>query len=123
MFNGQNIFPILPAYNNKFVHPVIVFTLDDARKKHNLLNVCSKCHDRIHAKEITVGGYKQSSNGIILEIKNEPGLDDGKYILEDRVRELRNKGVSYNKILEKIGEEYPNEKISVYRIKKIVASK
>lgn len=91
--------------------------------KYNLLNVCSKCHDRIHAKEITVGGYKQSSNGIILEIKNEPILEDEQHNLEARVRELRNIGVSYNKILEKIGEEYPNEKMSVYRIKKIVASK
>ena len=35
--------------------------------KHNLVTLCSSCHDKIHKNEITVSGYKQTSFGIELE--------------------------------------------------------
>ena len=39
--------------------------------KSNLINVCSDCHDRIHANEISVNGYLQTSKGIILDFNKK----------------------------------------------------
>ena len=87
--------------------------------KHNLMNVCSVCHDKIHSDEITIGGYKQTTNGVILEIENKSSIVDNTK-LEKAVKELRNKGISYSKILENIKDKFEGENITLYRIKKML---
>jgi len=47
------------------------FLPDDHRHKHhpsNLMNVCSECHDRIHAEQVKVDGYKMTSRGVVLTV-------------------------------------------------------
>ena len=37
--------------------------------KHNLVNICHECHNKEHSGIIDIQGYKQTSQGIILDIK------------------------------------------------------
>ena len=37
--------------------------------KHNLMAICEKCHDAIHAGKIKIDGYKQTNKGVKLMIK------------------------------------------------------
>jgi DNA mismatch repair protein MutS len=89
--------------------------------KHNLMNVCSSCHDKIHANEIKIEGYKQTSNGIILEIETHNKDISQEDAIQKRIKELRNEGKSYNKILEIIKEQFQEQKITLYKIKKILS--
>jgi DNA mismatch repair protein MutS len=37
--------------------------------KHNLVNICKECHDKEHTGIINIEGYKQTNEGIILDVK------------------------------------------------------
>ena len=37
--------------------------------KHNLVNICKECHDKEHSGNIDIQGYKQTTEGIILDVK------------------------------------------------------
>jgi len=37
--------------------------------KHNLMAICEKCHDAIHAGKIKIDGYKQTNKGVKLMVK------------------------------------------------------
>lgn len=37
--------------------------------KHNLVNICKECHDKEHNGIINIEGYKQTNEGIILDVK------------------------------------------------------
>jgi len=89
--------------------------------KHNLINVCSPCHDKIHAEEIKIEGYKQTSNGIILEIESHHKNNENEEVIQKIIKTLRNEGKSYNKILEIIKEQFQEQKITLYKIKKILS--
>ena len=86
--------------------------------KSNLMNVCEECHDKIHSNLINIKGYIQTSKGIKLDIcinKEDKFVDS-----ENRIKELRNEGRSYNKILEIISSEFKDEKNTIYKIKKVL---
>ena len=86
--------------------------------KHNLINVCSVCHDKIHSSSINIEGYKKTTNGIVLEFNiNDSICDENKLVLQ--VKELRKEGLSYNKIKDLISEELKIN-ITLYKIKKIL---
>ena len=87
--------------------------------KHNLMNVCSICHDKIHANEIVINGYKQTDKGVILETKVINSQN--KSYIDNYVNELRNEGMSYNKILTYTTSKFQNEHITLYKIKKILS--
>jgi len=89
--------------------------------KHNLINVCSPCHDKIHAEEIKIEGYKQTSNGIILEIESHHKNNENEEVIQKIIKTLRNEGKSYNKILEIIKEQFQEQKLTLYKIKKILS--
>lgn len=84
-------------------------------RKSNLMLICEKCHDKIHNNEIKINGYKDTTEGKKLyfekDIRNLSNI-------ENRAKELRNEGKTYTKILEIINNEYENEKITLYKIKK-----
>ena len=82
------------------------------------MNVCSSCHDRIHSNEIKIDGYKQTTNGIILEIEKKDSKSSFK--LEETVKELRKQGKSYANILEIIKHNSEYETITLYKLKKIL---
>jgi len=87
-------------------------------RNSNLLPVCEDCHNNIHNKKIKVEGYKQTTDGIKLNIKkNEEDINMEN--IKNRCFELRNKGISYPKILIQINDEF-KVKISLYKIKKIL---
>jgi len=37
--------------------------------KHNLVNICKECHDKEHSGIIDIQGYKQTTEGVILDVK------------------------------------------------------
>lgn len=83
--------------------------------KSNLINVCEECHDKIHANLIDIKGFIQTSKGITLDITLKKNITNN---FENRIKELRNEGKSYNKIFDIVSTEFENEKISIYKIKK-----
>lgn len=88
--------------------------------KHNLLTICSKCHDNIHSDNIKINGYIQTNKGIKLDFEKKENYN--KDNIENKVKEYRNQGKSYSKILEIIKDEFNDEKITLYQIKKILKS-
>ena len=87
--------------------------------KHNLMNVCSTCHDKIHACEIRIDGYKKTTSGVILDIEI-PYNEKTDISIEKHIKELRNNGTSYNKIFDIIKDTYKNTNMTLYKIKKIL---
>ena len=81
------------------------------------MNVCEECHDKIHSNLINIKGYIQTSKGVILDFSLNENQNNNS---ENRIKELRNEGRSYNKILEIISEEFKDEKNTIYKIKKIL---
>jgi DNA mismatch repair protein MutS len=87
--------------------------------KHNLMNVCEKCHDKIHHGEIKVNGYIQTSDGIELDVKTVEKINDIEDDLKKKVNLYRNDlKLSVNKIKEKLKED--GFTISNYKINKLL---
>ena len=89
-------------------------------RKFNLLNVCSDCHNNIHSGNIKVNGYKKTSDGIILDVVNNPkstSID-----INDIVITLKRQGLSTASIIKKI-KECHNMDITIYRVLKILKNK
>jgi len=86
--------------------------------KHNLLTICSKCHDNIHSDNIKINGYIQTNKGVKLDFEKKENYN--KDNIENKVKKYRNQGKSYSKILEIIKDEFNDEKITLYQIKKIL---
>lgn len=84
--------------------------------KSNLMNVCEDCHDKIHANLINIKGYVQTSKGVMLDFS----LNENNNNSENRIKDLRKEGKSYSKILDIISTEFKDEKITIYKIKKIL---
>jgi hypothetical protein len=45
-------------------------------KKHNLVNICRECHDKEHNGTIHIEGFKQTNEGIILDVKYDISEED-----------------------------------------------
>ena len=84
--------------------------------KSNLMNVCEDCHDKIHSNLINIKGYIQTSKGVVLDFS----LNENNNKSENRIKDLRKEGKSYSKILDIISSEFTDEKITIYKIKKIL---
>ena len=80
------------------------------------MNVCEDCHDKIHSNLINIKGYVQTSKGVILDFS----LNENNNNSENRIKDLRKEGKSYSKILDIISTEFKDEKITIYKIKKIL---
>ena len=88
--------------------------------KSNLINVCSKCHDEIHAKKINVKGFIQTNKGVILDFKNVVNKQDNITGIDDKIKQLRTLGHSFTKILNIVNNEFNDAKITLYYIKKVL---
>jgi len=44
--------------------------------KHNLIPICKECHDKEHSGIINIEGFKQTSEGIELDVKYDSGFDE-----------------------------------------------
>lgn len=84
--------------------------------KHNLMNVCESCHDKIHSKKVKVKGYVQTGEGVRLSWEKDAPEDKTGVI--ELMRELKGKGMSIAAIMRAVNETYPSEKVTVYRVKK-----
>jgi hypothetical protein len=83
------------------------------------MNVCEKCHDKIHHGEIKVNGYIQTSDGIELDVKTVEKINDIEDDLKKKVNLYRNDlKLSVNKIKEKLKED--GFTISNYKINKLL---
>lgn len=87
--------------------------------KHNLMNVCEKCHLKIHHGNIKVNGYIQTSDGIELDILFQQQNNNNK--INERILELRIQKQSILKIKETLDNE--GIKLSIYKITKILKIK
>jgi DNA mismatch repair protein MutS len=85
---------------------------------YNLVAVCSRCHDDIHAQKRIVKGYVQTSQGIVLE--HEPGTTNKAFEqhIADEILEYRRKNTSMVKIKNILAEK--GHDISLYRINKVI---
>jgi DNA mismatch repair protein MutS len=89
--------------------------------KHNLMNTCSKCHDKIHNGNIKVSGYVQTDQGVELDVKLDTNIDDinDNVTLSDKIKLYRNNmKLSIQKIKEKLKDEGID--ISIYKINKLL---
>lgn len=115
---GQNTEEIHHIIEQKNANNTGIIETEQIHKnrKSNLMNVCNICHDNIHNQKIEVKGYVQTSDGIKLQtnIKKEENFSE----IQNKVIMLRNKGESYNKILNIINSVYKESNITMYRIKK-----
>ena len=84
--------------------------------KHNLANVCTACHDRIHRGEIHVDGYVQTTQGVELKFSEAdvPETHD----VNSLVLELRAKGFSLQRIKSHLQEKGID--MTVYKVNKLL---
>ncbi len=92
--------------------------------KSNLIPLCKVCHDNVHHGNLEIRGYKQTSEGTILDyeyIKNE--VKSKKKYSPEQVAEIleitKNNELVSNKLLKSIIEEKMNLKLSVPILSKI----
>ena len=91
-------------------------------RKSNLMPVCKYCHNKITNKQIYVDGFEQTSMGIKLKFENKLYIDtDEEKNIKIEIQNLRNKGYSFNKILETVKKE--KKDITLYKIKKLLKEK
>jgi DNA mismatch repair protein MutS len=100
--------------------------------KFNLVCLCEKCHDNVHRGSIDIIGYKQTSEGVILDYKmkssndknkHEDTKDDDKMIsILDDIKTLVHTIPKLKKtdIITSIMSKYPN--ITKYKIDKLIKS-
>jgi DNA mismatch repair protein MutS len=62
-------------------------------KLYNLVVLCRKCHVKVHKKEITINGYKDTSNGPVLDYATEENIVD----LEQEIEKITDARVSIPK--------------------------
>jgi DNA mismatch repair protein MutS len=88
--------------------------------KFNLINVCSVCHDKIHANEVVVNGFVQTSEGVEL-VTNEEGSHAKKDHdeLANTVRSLKRSGMSVARIQSHIAEQF-HVHLTRYGVQKLV---
>jgi DNA mismatch repair protein MutS len=84
--------------------------------KHNLLNVCEKCHDHIHNGTLTVHGFVQTTDGIELCVEHK---DKSKDIDQLVINLKQQQNMSVAKIKDTI-QAKTGEVISAYKINKII---
>jgi DNA mismatch repair protein MutS len=82
---------------------------------HNLVAICTKCHDEIHRDNIKISGYIQTSNGVELNYQKEPKTDDCKHLVKDLVRA----GKTKVDILKILASEH-NVYLTNYKLNKII---
>jgi DNA mismatch repair protein MutS len=92
----------------------------------NLVQLCEKCHNKIHYGKLRISGYQQTSEGIELKYtelneEKQQEINNNNDELNDRVLEIYNKVKSKKKTVETMKSLY-NIDISEYRINKIVKS-
>jgi DNA mismatch repair protein MutS len=87
--------------------------------KYNLMNVCEKCHDLIHAGKMFVNGYVQTSHGVELAIDVVQQEDNNK-TLTDKLKRMRMElKMTYIQIQQELKRD--NIDISTYKIKKLLS--
>ena len=86
--------------------------------KHNLIPICKDCHDKEHNGIINIEGFKQTSNGIELDIKYDINLDDK---LKERIKRGKNNWFSRKAKNHKFKLTTENEILDI--INKITKSK
>ena len=92
--------------------------------KSNLIPLCKVCHDKVHHGNLEIRGYKQTSEGIVLDyeyIKTEV-KSKKKYSPEQVagiLEIIKNNELVNNKLLKSIIEEKMNIKLSVPILSKI----
>jgi 5-methylcytosine-specific restriction endonuclease McrA len=55
-------------YNLLDVHRIIPGSKNGKYNKENSVTICANCHRKIHANEIKIDRYYQSTNGFLLRI-------------------------------------------------------
>lgn len=83
--------------------------------ENNLMSVCDRCHDDIHANKISISGYIQTSKGRELQWhRNDEGSDiTEEHTLEQQVLEKRKRGLSIAAISKEL-------QISQYKVKQLL---
>lgn len=83
-------------------------------KQHNLVNVCAKCHDEIHAGNIKVNGYIQTSDGVQLVWERQHKLSD------DHHTNMKRLVIALKKEKKTITHIAKITGLSVYKVNKII---
>jgi DNA mismatch repair protein MutS len=92
----------------------------------NLVQLCEKCHDKIHHGTLRISGYYQSSDGIELSYANEDEKKEEIILdvdndLSSKVLDIYNRVKSRKKTIEVMKSLY-NIDITDYKISKIIKS-
>jgi DNA mismatch repair protein MutS len=98
--------------------------------KFNLVCLCDICHDNVHHGKLQINGYKQTSQGVVLDytteaIKHQDVDDNTVIILNDiriEIEELLkiNQKMKRKDIIMSLRNKFPDADVSTYRIGKII---
>lgn len=102
--------------------------------KFNLVCLCEKCHDNVHHGNLVITGYKQTSNGVILEYKHEEEQEkdheqdilhkegDTNTLIIDAIKSMLaiNTNMKRKDIILSIQQRFTNIHMSHYKIDKLI---
>ena len=86
---------------------------------HNLVAICTKCHDEIHRDHIKISGYVQTSNGIELNYQKPPVKTEDSEHHKGIVKDLVKSGKTKVDILKILASEH-NVYLTNYKLNKII---
>lgn len=88
--------------------------------KHNLMNVCKECHDKIHNNEISIKGYFQTTEGVKLIWEPVAKAHDNEKEIINYILTSKNQGMSIAAITKNVNDAFPGNHITSYKVRKIL---
>jgi DNA mismatch repair protein MutS len=94
--------------------------------KFNLVCLCDKCHDEVHHGDLSITGYKQTSEGVVLDYTKESKTNqienNDNQDIERDIRELlsNHPNMKRKDIIHTIIQKYNGVEVSQYKIDKIL---
>jgi DNA mismatch repair protein MutS len=90
--------------------------------KFNLVSLCDKCHNNVHHGNLDIKGYKQTSDGIVLDFEKQTLNTDVYDEIKEFVKQIILNDITWKRkdIIDKVQSQYNHANMTTYRIDKII---
>ena len=90
--------------------------------KNNLVCLCRVCHDKVDRNEIIINGYKETSNGLILDyVLNNVNNNNTRKYSDEIMNYIKTCNIKDNKLIRIKLKELFNKRISTDSIQKLIS--
>jgi DNA mismatch repair protein MutS len=90
--------------------------------KFNLVSLCDTCHNNVHHGNLDIKGYKQTSDGIVLDFEKQTSNSDVYNEIKEFVKQIITNDIAWKRkdVIDKVQSQYSHTNMTTYRIDKII---